>query len=146
MGSAELGCKMWFSFSLRRMDEVTQENYELRMLLEQSEAKLERERAERQNIVDYYKNFLAKSEASKKKHDSAVEEYNKYQLEQLRAKIRQLEREAAAANCRNADNDSESIASDDEDEEEDEEEGQPEKFQPPPPSRQSQDVVDLDSD
>lgn len=108
------------------------------MLLEQAEAKLEAERTQRQNIVDYYKKFLAKSDASKKKHDTAVEEYHKYQLEQLQTRIRQLESAAAAAR-----KETESSA-DSDDEEEEEEDVEPPKHRKL--EKEPEDVVDLDSD
>lgn len=116
---------------------MTTENYELRMLLEQAEAKLEAERTQRQNIVDYYKKFLAKSDASKKKHDTAVEEYHKYQLEQLQTRIRQLESAAAAAR-------KETESSAESDDEEEEEEVDPPKHRKL--EGEPEDVVDLDSD
>ena len=104
---------------------------------EQTEAQLERALEEKQKVVDYYKTFLAKSDANKKKHDQAVEEYHKYQLEKLQTRIRQLEAAAAAAAAQD-DSDS-SVEVQDDDQLEDE---------PAAKSRRgpSQAVVDLDSD
>lgn len=137
---------------IRRLDEVTTENYELRVLLEQAEANLKAERAQRQSIVDYYKKFLAKSDASKKKHDTAVEEYHKYQLAQLQDKVRVLE-VAAAAVRKETESSAESDAEEEEEEEDDDEEDEDED-EPSPQNhklqrrlcQQPQDVVDLDSD
>lgn len=124
------------------MDEVTHENHELRLLLEQSEAKLEREQKERQDIVDYYKKYLARSEASKKKHDSALEEYHKYQMDQMSAKIRKLEEEAASRN----DASYSTEESDDEEEEDSEDRKEVLSNINGESKTKLQDVIDLDSD
>lgn len=121
-----------YSFSLRRLEEMRQENEELRLLLE-------RERSERKSVVTYYTNFIANSEACKKKHDSAVDEYNKYQIGRLQERINELEKQVAVSQINNNTSSNES---------EDEGEEAPAVVAKIPLKflHEPSDVVDLDSD
>lgn len=119
---------------IRRLDEVTLENHELRRLLQHAEDRLTREQAERQSMVATYTKLLANSDASKKKHDSAVEEYHKYQVAQLQARIKQLEEEAATT-----ESEAESSV-------EGGEEQNKQQQNPKVKTQDAEDVVELDSD
>lgn len=107
------------------------------MLLEQAEAKLERERLDRQSVVDFYKKCISRSDESKKKHDKAVEEYHRYEMQQAQAQIKLLEQKLAAK-------DSESSSSEEEQDESDYEENKAEEVEDDDDDEPQ--VVDLDSD
>lgn len=79
------------------MDEVTNENHVLRVQLEETEIKLQAERVKNHEMNEYYMKCRTKDEESKRKHDKALEEYYKYQMDQLQLKIQQLEGKLAVA-------------------------------------------------
>lgn len=103
-------------------------------MLEHAEERLKWEQVERQTMVAKYTKLLANSEASKKKHDSAVEEYHKYQLGQMQARIKQLEEEAAEATDSDSESGEESV------------EDPQQLIIPVGKGQEPQDVVELDSD
>lgn len=73
---------------------------------------MQAERLKNHEMNEHYMKCRAKDEESKRKHDKALEEYYKYQMDQLQLKIGQLEGKLAVAAAKD-----ESEESDCEDEE-----------------------------